>query len=85
VPRLSGGAIGFDVERVTEQPFHSAPSRISTPPMWFVTIGASPAPRSYRNHRSPVARVGAGARVNFPLDNSFLRSRRSLSIMELRS
>ena len=30
--------------------------------------------RSSRIHRSPAARAGAGARVNFSLDNSFLRS-----------
>ncbi len=73
-PRFSGGAIGFEIERVTEQPFHPAPSRTSFPPISIVTIGAWPAPRSYRIHRSPVAGVGAGARVNFSLDNSFLRS-----------
>ena len=73
-PRFSGGAIGFDIERVTEQPFHPAPSRTSSPPISVVTIGASPALRSYRNDRSPVAGVGAGAGVNFPLDNLFLRS-----------
>jgi hypothetical protein len=73
-PRLSGGAISFDIERVAKRPSHSDPSRISYPPMPVVTIGASPAPRSYRIDRSPVAGVGAGLRVNFSLDNSFLRS-----------
>jgi hypothetical protein len=40
-------------------------------------VGASPAPLSYRNHRSPVAGVGAGALLIYSLDNSFLRSGRS--------
>ena len=73
-PRFSGGAIGFDIERVAGQTFHPVPSRTSSPPMPVVTIGASPAPRSYRIHRSPVAGSGAGAQVNYSLDNSFLRS-----------
>jgi hypothetical protein len=73
-PRLSGGAIGFDIERVVGHSSHSSPSRISSPPMPIVTIGASPAALSYRIHRSPVAGLGAGARVNYSLDNSFLRS-----------
>lgn len=73
-PRLLGGAIGFGLERVTEQLFHPSPSRTYYPPI-LVTIGASPTTEhSYRIHRSPVAGVGAGARVNYSLDNSFLRS-----------
>jgi hypothetical protein len=63
-PRLSGGAIGFDIERVAGQSFHSSPSRTSSSPMPIVTIGASPAAPSYRLHRSPVAGLGAGAHVS---------------------
>ena len=36
-------------------------------------------------HHSPVAGDGAGARSEYSLDNSFLRSRRALSILDARS